>query len=399
MKTLVSGCTLGAAAAACLFLGATPAADAGKLAPTAPGAAKPRGLVVHEWGTFTSFSGSDGVAVGFSPTSTDLPRFVYRQQDRNAKAAYLAASGTVSMETPVLYFYTEKALRAQVRVDFPRGWITEWYPYAAVPPGNDGKDARAAGQGIRWDIRLLAGETVQFPEGKKEDRYFQARATDAVPLQAEWLQQGKPALQREKFLFYRGVGAFPPPVTVRALGDGKVRITNGSGGRAGGLVLVTVRPEAFGFATLADLEAGAHATAELPKPGKSRAELAEVLVKALTAAGLYAKEARAMVKTWETAWFGEVGTRLLYLVPRKRTDELLKLSIEPKPDAVVRVLVGRHDFLTPEEETHVERQLRRAQAARDALKAAEKELQGLGRFAPQARTMAEKRLQSKAAKK
>ncbi len=34
-------------------------------------------LIVHEWGTFTSFSGSDGVQLEFQPlTHNDLPSFV-----------------------------------------------------------------------------------------------------------------------------------------------------------------------------------------------------------------------------------------------------------------------------------------------------------------------------------
>ena len=42
------------------------------------GASNPKeGFVAHEWGTFTSFSGSDGVPVSFMPNNEDLPGFVY----------------------------------------------------------------------------------------------------------------------------------------------------------------------------------------------------------------------------------------------------------------------------------------------------------------------------------
>jgi len=410
MKALVAGCgVLAVIVASWLFFGVGHGADSGKPGAPIPAAVEPpRHLVVHEWGTFTSFSGSDGVAVGFYPNNTDLPEFIYYQEDENSKAARLAANGTVSMETPVLYFYTDRTMQASVRVDFPRGWITEWYPFAAAPPVHKGKDKRAEGQSMRWDVRLLAGEMVRFPEEKKENRYYQARETDAVPVQTEWLLpnyqrdpilRGGAIVQREKFLFYRGVGTFPPPVTVQALGEGKVRIKNASDSRVGGLVLLTVHEGNFGFKTLGDLDAGAEAAATLPKAGKTQAELAEVMVKTLIAAGLYEKEARAMVKTWDGAWFDEAGTRLLYLVPRTQTDELLPLTVEPKPDAVVRVLVGRHDFLTPEEEAGAERQVQKIQAAQAELESAEKALQQIGRFSPQARAMAVKRLETKAATK
>src|SRR6185436_18574825 len=41
------------------------------------------------------------------------------------------------METPVIYFYSDKDLTADVTVHFPKGRITEWYPQAGlVGPGN-----------------------------------------------------------------------------------------------------------------------------------------------------------------------------------------------------------------------------------------------------------------------
>ena len=86
-----------------------------------------------------------------------------------------------------------------------------------------------------------------------------------------------------------------------------------------------------------------------------------------------------MVKTWNAAWFTEEGTRLLYLVPRARTDELLPLTVEPKPTEIVRVLVGRHDFLTPEQESNAEFQMAKIQRAQAELTAAEKDLARIGR--------------------
>jgi hypothetical protein len=393
----------GAVLTAWLFFGAGHAAvpDPAVPSPVRPAEAPDR-LVVHEWGTFTSFSGSDGVPLSFYPNNNDLPGFVYYlDAPEGSKGGRLAQGGTVSMETPVLYFYTDRAVRASVRVDFPLGWITEWYPFAAAPPATRGRQARAPGQSIRWDVKLLNGETVRFPQEKEKNHYYEARATDSAPLQAEvvfpkdegdgFLRGGK-VTQREKFLFYRGVGTFPTPVTVRALGDGKVRVKNTAAGRVSGLVLVTIRNGRIGFRTLDALDAGKETMATLPRADGKTADLAKVLECELTAAGLYEKEARAMIRTWQSAWFGEEGTRLLYLVPRARTDELLPLAVDPKPAEVVRVLVGRHDFLTPEQEAVADSQLRKIQAAQAELQAADQELQKIGRFANEARQQAEKRL-------
>jgi len=157
-------------------------------------------------------------------------------------------------------------------------------------------------------------------------------------------------------------------------------------------VLVTVRGGKIGFRPIGELNSGSTMDAQLPELGGTRTELATFLVKELTAAGLYEKEAEAMVKTWDAAWFGEEGMRLLYLVPRAKTDELLPLAVDPKPKEVVRVLVGRHDFLTPEQEVIAEKQVQRLRAAQVEYDSAQKELAKLGRFGPQAQQLAEKRL-------
>ena len=386
------------------------AAPAAPVPPPAPAAR----LVAHEWGTFTSFSGADGVPVGFTPNNDDLPPFVYYSRDTVGKGGRLQRGGLVSMETPVVYFYADKETKVSLKVDFPKGWITEWYPFASLAPVRTPLSDKAGGQSIRWDVRLTPGEPDRFPRARThpnapENHYYHARETDAVPLQAEVTTKNKDdddynyderglrggtVLQREKFLFYRGVGTFPPPVTVRALGGDKVRVVNAAGGKATGLVLVTVRSGKIGFLPVGELESGAATEAQLPTADGSRTELGAFLVKELTAAGLYEKEAKAMVKTWDSAWFGEEGTRLLYLVPRAKTDELLPLTMEPKPTELVRVLVGRHDFLTPEAEAVALREMKRLRAAQAEADAAYAELNKLGRFRGEAQQMAIKRLEA-----
>jgi hypothetical protein len=79
-------------------------------------------FVVHEWGTFTSIAGTDSQTVEWTPYrgGAELPRFVYGGKHN--------ARGTVRMETPVIYFYSPKELTCTVKVNFPQGEITEYYP-------------------------------------------------------------------------------------------------------------------------------------------------------------------------------------------------------------------------------------------------------------------------------
>src|SRR5262245_26063650 len=77
-------------------------------------------FIVHEWGTFTSFSGSDGVNLEYRPLETsDLPRFVVSPLRKPGKFDLLLKEmivGQQRMETPVTYFYTDqpRVVRASV---------------------------------------------------------------------------------------------------------------------------------------------------------------------------------------------------------------------------------------------------------------------------------------------
>ena len=88
-----------------------------------------------------------------------------------------------------------------------------------------------------------------------------------------------------------------------------------------------------------------------------------------------------MALTWERSYFRTEGLRVLCVVPRRVTDQLLPLEVTPAPKEMKRVLVGRLECITPEVETEVTQALRdrtsREPARRDA---AALRLNRLGRF-------------------
>jgi hypothetical protein len=101
----------------------------------------------------------------------------------------------------------------------------------------------------------------------------------------------------------------------------------------------------------------------------------------LVAQGLYEKEARAMIKTWRDSWFEE-GMRVFYIVPRKVTDSILPITIEPRPSEIARVLVGRMEIITPEMEGEIEQAAARLTDSRESLQKAAAEIAHKhGRFA------------------
>src|SRR5688572_29483457 len=83
-------------------------------------------FVVHEWGTFVTVAGSDGEALaGLVHDPFQLPPFVYDL------AHELGLTGlTPKMETPVIYFHAPEPWSVRVRVAFPHGLLTQWYPAA-----------------------------------------------------------------------------------------------------------------------------------------------------------------------------------------------------------------------------------------------------------------------------
>ena len=103
---------------------------------------------------------------------------------------------------------------------------------------------------------------------------------------------------------------------------------------------------------------------------------------ALVSAGLFQREAVAMVNTWRDSWFAEDGLRVLYLLPRAWTDATLPLEIDPKPQGLVRVMVGRAEVITPELENRLRQHLTQAKTGDMAARTqALAELKKLGRFA------------------
>src|SRR5262245_37214548 len=134
---------------------------------------RPDRFVAHEWGTFTSVSTADGRPQLWSPLSgpSELPSFVYQSSSKCGKGPGRTLA-RVRMETPVIYFYSDRDVHASVKVNFPSGCITEWYPLALVEM-----------QSIEWPGFIAQpGAKENFPVDRSRSHYYPARETDAAPL-------------------------------------------------------------------------------------------------------------------------------------------------------------------------------------------------------------------------
>ncbi|HEY3901341.1 MAG TPA: hypothetical protein VGM54_22220 [Chthoniobacter sp.] len=367
-------------------------------------------FVVHEWGTFTSVQGGDGVQMIWNPlVAPDLPRFVYDRTRSQGKArirGIVVAGKTGSaqrqrMETPVIYFYSDRTRTVDVAVRFPGGSITEWYPQESALEPNGLFEFNPSLPVLHWrNIQVLPRFACSVPllTEQAPSHYYAARETDSSEL-AQW-EGGK--VEFEKFLFYRGLASAEAPLTVKldAANSRQIILTNTGADELPQLFVYEIRPGGGAWLDVKHLQpgetrrasleatAGAHAiTAADLSLGKamiaSSPRLNTSLLDALTNAGLYPREARAMIRTWEDSWFGEPGLRVLYTLPRSWTERTLPLTIAPAPTTIERVMIARAEVITPAMEQGLLEQVERYVAATPEERTevvAETRKLGLGRF-------------------
>lgn len=313
----------------------------------APLASEDPGYVLHEWGTFTTVAGSDGVLLeGLTYDDHQLPDFVYERSTSEPGFSGMSCK----METPVIYFYSDRPRELRVKVAFQQGVLTQWYPqvHQLYPPAGPEPLALRGGV-LDWGrIQLLGpGEGVgELPGVGSAFHWEHARAVDA-----NVIVRHTPFDQHERFLFYRGLGSFALPLAVWTDGDGGLNMSNMVDDPLPGLIVLSRRGQSLRAMRLPALSRGTPAhvlPAELP--AIELPALMELTARLLEEQGLYPLEALAMVNTWQQSYFETDGLRVLYPLPRGETDWLLPLSVSPAPRESVRVLVGRTDVLTREAE-------------------------------------------------
>ena len=80
---------------------------------------------------FATFPTFHGKPLKFYPNDRDLPDFVHSRH-RNVKGGL--TDTLVSLETPVLYFYTDRDRTVSVQVDFPKGTpVAQCFPIRREP--------------------------------------------------------------------------------------------------------------------------------------------------------------------------------------------------------------------------------------------------------------------------
>ncbi|MFN0205696.1 MAG: hypothetical protein ACKVS6_05225 [Planctomycetota bacterium] len=348
------------------------------LSDDAPARPKPQNYTVHEWGTFTTLAGSDGVQlVGLTHDEEALPKFVYHYEKHEKGFEGV----NVKMETPVIYFYSKEERYVSVTVDFPKGVLTQWFPQVRhLQPAAGITNPELKNGKLRWGVNILPAGTGEkdAPPVDANDSWRFARETDANYIRmcsTSWEDAAKNSHdESERFLFYRGLGKFDLPIVAKFLDNGELNIKNSGNDELRDLVLLRVENGKIYFKDGGNLRANSAMQTKIDFAETTVDKAMAFVAKKLEGSGLYAKESLAMVNTWRKSYFETPGVRVLYVVPRKLTDQILPLTIDPMPSDLVRVLVGRYDVLTPEAEKNAEATIKKTNKPSEAMSA-------LGRFA------------------
>ncbi len=323
-------------------------------------------LIVHEWGTFTTLQSSDGTRLnGLQRDEEKLPPFVHAIAllyttdtiwDIFDKGwGYRTGNSTllnvnVKMETPVLYFYSKDTKQITVDVQFKGGSISQWYPQR-----EDGEfhpqvelldfNARLQPGWIRWNATVLHPSTPLTVTSKVADetpQWVRPRATQSNLVKVDG--------QVEKFLFYRGIGNFDVPLHIQFNDRGDLVLTNSSFDKIG-YILIHEKKKGQAAKVWWSGSLDPRYIKVVSEP-MHRAEkppgAMEHFTNALVSAGLYQDEAIAMLNTWRESYFEREGLKVFWILSRSATDEILPISINPAPDDLQRVIVGRSEILTPD---------------------------------------------------
>lgn len=339
---------------------------------------EPIEFTASEWGTFTTLSGSDGNRLnGLFVDEEKLPSFVFRKAMNNSwndwtKVDHKGIPGVgyeripllnvnVKMETPVIYFYSDKEFEVDVEVDFPKGSISQWFPRRVdgeeqieiwspqrTFPTIDFLNKDFEGY-IKWNVKVLSMNSDKQITQNSTPKIWSAPRLPKSNLISTYSWNRE---YIESFLFYRGIGNFDIPI--KGEFDGNEKFTLKYDENLGPI-------QYYVYEFTEDSAMYFHAHGKILPNTQSVIDIQRTWVNAygydafkdamqagLEEHGLTWAEARAMLNTWDHSYFKTPGFKVFWILPRTLTDEILPITIHPTPSELRRVMVGRSEFLTPE---------------------------------------------------
>jgi hypothetical protein len=317
-----------------------------------------KGLEVHEWGVFAVHDDLELANADMRAEWAALPKFVFGQTA--GRELPINQRETSVILKPVVFFHTSEPLAVELRVDFPGGLPTVWWPRTVYPsrefdgcPG-DGKKKEPY-RHLEWHVQLkqpAKGQTVIAPLAVEKGHWIEnlraVKADDVFSKQSDFRgseglierELPNPQLEREHFIYYDGLVPIGKRVAVTVEKD-KVLVASRVKHPIHDVTVVDRRaPDHLRVARLAKLEAGTKPTAlefnEVEAKDWPHAGLV-TLTKQLKDVGLFEDEARALADVWKQEFFQAEGLTLFYRLPQEEYEKLLPMKLKPRPEKLLRV--------------------------------------------------------------
>jgi hypothetical protein len=311
-----------------------------------------KGLTVHEWGIFTAHDDADVANADVRAEWDGLPDFIYGR----IKGRVLPLNwGPLEIRyRPLIFFHSDKPIELRVRVSFPGGQPGVWWPGTQTPAAK-GLLQPAKTDFLEWKLGVDCAPAGFVPRQSapavpKGHWIETARAVKCGDVFAAYGEQQFDC-DREKFVFYDGI--FPQGKWVRVVvGKDGVSLDNRTKHAVFDLTVVDRRAAGkVRVGRVARLDAGTEVkSVELAESDAGRfvAEASTALTGQLTAAGLNADEAAALVAFRKDDFFSTDGVQVFYRIPQDEYDRLMPLTVEPRPGKTVRIGLVLHPHCEPE---------------------------------------------------
>ncbi|HEX8912455.1 MAG TPA: hypothetical protein VF796_08850 [Humisphaera sp.] len=297
---------------------------------------RPR-FVVHEWGVMVTGKTADGAAELGPPAelTAQLPPFVLRHA-----SAFKPKRQDHGWDKPVLHFYGPAGTAVRVKVGTPAGVPLAYWPPPAKFDEQWGKaitDRRAMmiyqlteARGMEW-AGTLSAEPAKPPAAAAAGHWWGGLRD--VP--GMWFNA---AGGSERFVFYEAT-ARKEPVVRSTLSTDVLTLANTGRTDSGPVVVIVNDGTARRVVTVPNVPAGGKV--ELPKkdlpaqPTPDDATLAAAAAQ-WRAFGMTSQEADAIARCWRPDLLNTPGVLVAARMPADVYAAMFPLTVEPKPDEVVR---------------------------------------------------------------
>jgi hypothetical protein len=305
-----------------------------------------KGLLVHEWGVINVYNDVELANADMRAVWESLPPFIYGNVDRRRIPI---RQEELIVLAPVIYFHTPADISVQVKVEFPGGRPAVWWPANSniARQGLRGITPATCDKHLEWQLALKApvrGALQPLPKGHWLQACREVNAAQVVSSIARHPEN-------EKFVYYDGLLPSDKAAEL-SVGANQVSLKNRArhplldvtvvDRRLAGTIRVARAPTVAAGAEVKSLE-----FKDAPAEGWPGTAV-DALVAQLAGTGLHEDEAKAMAAVWKKDFFETDGLTLFYRLPPAEYDRLLPLTVTPRPEKTVRVMLVHHPHCEPD---------------------------------------------------